>query len=105
MGKDGKFSMCMTLHLESSMNLSRKKIPVTFVDVEDDQNCRKANGWSFWAGVSDRKYVLLRGTTGYLQVPVDGKNHRDQFDNKNGRADKIRLSISIWIGSETKKGN
>ncbi len=77
-----------------------EKIPVTFVNVEDDHNVEKpmvgALGWS-----SDSKYVLLRDDWDIWQVPVDGKSPAINL-TQNGRTEKVRYQYRFSLDEEEK---
>jgi dipeptidyl aminopeptidase/acylaminoacyl peptidase len=97
-GEDGDFYV-YDIAAGTSTNIT-EKIPVTFVDVEDDHNVEKpmvgAMGWS-----SDSKYVLLRDDWDIWQVSVDGKTAAINL-TQNGRADKIRYQNRFNLDPDEK---
>ncbi|MHA7131504.1 alpha/beta hydrolase family protein [Algoriphagus namhaensis] len=97
-GEDGHFFV-YDIPSGTTTNIT-EKIPVTFVDVEDDHNVVKPMisplGWS-----SDSKYALLRDGWDIWQVPVDSKGEAVNL-TQNGRQNSIRYQYRFGLDPDEK---
>ncbi|MBX3238782.1 MAG: S9 family peptidase [Chitinophagaceae bacterium] len=98
-GKDGHFYV-YNIATGSSSNIT-EKIPVSFIDTEDDHNVEKPLtnllGWS-----NDNKYVLINDLWDIWQVPVNTHTAAVNL-TQNGRRDKIRYQFR-YITDPDEKG-
>jgi fermentation-respiration switch protein FrsA (DUF1100 family) len=97
-GKDGHFHV-YDIATKTHSNLT-EKLPVSFVDVEDDHNVVKplynSLGWS-----SDSRYVLIRDGWDIWQIPLSAKETPLNL-TQNGKAQKIRYQYRVSLDSEEK---
>ncbi|AMQ55796.1 prolyl oligopeptidase family serine peptidase [Algoriphagus sanaruensis] len=97
-GKDGNFYIYDIL-AQTHTNIT-EKLPVTFVNTEDDHNVEKPMqnplGWS-----SDSQYVLLRDGWDIWQIALSGKESPVNL-TQNGRAQKIRYQYRFSLDEEEK---
>lgn len=97
-GKDGNFYVYDIL-AQTHTNIT-EKLPVTFVNTEDDHNVEKPMqnplGWS-----SDSQYVLLRDGWDIWQISLSGKESPVNL-TQNGRAQKIRYQYRFSLDEEEK---
>ncbi len=97
-GKDGHFYV-HDIAGGASSNIT-EKIPVSFIDTEDDHNIEKPLtnllGWS-----NDNKYVLINDGWDIWQVPVNNNTAAVNL-TQNGRGDKIRYQFRYIIDPEEK---
>lgn len=98
-GKDGHFYV-HNITTGVSSNIT-EKIPVSFIDTEDDHNVEKPLtnflGWS-----NDNKYVLIADLWDIWQVPVNTSNAAVNL-TQNGRIDKIRYQFR-YVTDPDEKG-
>lgn len=97
-GKDGDY-LIYDLTTGNSTNLTAK-IPVSFINFEDDHNVEKplqnSIGWS-----SDSKYVLLRDGWDIWQVPVNSQEKPINL-TQNGKTEKIRYQYRFALDPDEK---
>ena len=97
-GKDGHFHV-YDIATKTHSNLT-EKLPVSFVDVEDDHNVVKplynSLGWS-----SDSRYVLIRDGWDIWQIPLSAKETPLNL-TQNGKAQKIRYQYRVSLDSDEK---
>ena len=97
-GKDGHFH-AYDIATKTHSNLT-EKLPVSFVDVEDDHNVVKPLysplGWS-----SDSRYALLRDGWDIWQIPLSGKETPLNL-TQNGKVQKIRYQYRVSLDAEEK---
>lgn len=97
-GKDGHFYV-YNLTTGTSTNIT-EKIPVSFIDSEDDHNIEKPLtdllGWS-----NDNKYVLINDGWDIWQIPVNAGNAAVNL-TQNGRRDKIRYQFRYVLDADEK---
>jgi dipeptidyl aminopeptidase/acylaminoacyl peptidase len=92
-GKDGHYYI-YDIAANTHRNIT-EKLPVTFVNTEDDHNVEKpmmnAIGWS-----NDSKYVLLRDEWDLWQIPMNEKETAVNL-TQNGRSEKIRYQYRFIL--------
>ena len=97
-GKDGHFHV-YDIATKTHSNLT-EKLPVSFVDVEDDHNVVKPLynplGWS-----SDSRYALIRDGWDIWQIPLSAKETPLNL-TQNGKAQKIRYQYRVSLDSDEK---
>ena len=97
-GKDGHFHV-YDISTKTHSNLT-EKLPVSFVDVEDDHNVVKPLynplGWS-----SDSRYALIRDGWDIWQIPLSAKETPLNL-TQNGKAQKIRYQYRVSLDSDEK---
>jgi fermentation-respiration switch protein FrsA (DUF1100 family) len=97
-GKDGHFHV-YDIATKTHSNLT-EKLPVSFVDVEDDHNVVKplynSLGWS-----SDSRYVLIRDGWDIWQIPLSAKETPLNL-TQNGKVQKIRYQYRVSLDSDEK---
>lgn len=97
-GKDGHFYV-YNIATGAGSNIT-EKIPVSFIDTEDDHNVEKPLtdllGWS-----NDNKYVLINDLWDIWQVPVNAGAAAVNL-TQNGRRDKIRYQSRFVTDPEEK---
>lgn len=97
-GKDGHFHV-YDIATKTHSNLT-EKLPVSFVDVEDDHNVVKPLynplGWS-----SDSRYALIRDGWDIWQIPLSAKETPLNL-TKNGKDQKIRYQYRVSLDSDEK---
>jgi dipeptidyl aminopeptidase/acylaminoacyl peptidase len=97
-GKDGHFHV-YDISTKTHSNLT-EKLPVSFVDVEDDHNVIKPLynplGWS-----SDSRYALIRDGWDIWQIPLSAKETPLNL-TQNGKVQKIRYQYRVSLDSDEK---
>jgi dienelactone hydrolase len=97
-GKDGHFYAYDILS-QTHSNLT-EKLPVSVVDVEEDENLAKPLhnplGWS-----SDSKYVLIRDGWDIWQIPMSSKEAPINL-TQNGKAQHIRYQYRVNLNADEK---
>ncbi len=97
-GKDGHFHV-YDIATKTHSNLT-EKLPVSFVDVEDDHNVVKPLynplGWS-----SDSRYALIRDGWDIWQIPLSAKETPLNL-TQNGKDQKIRYQYRVNLDSDEK---
>lgn len=97
-GKDGHYYV-YDIATRTNTNIT-EKIPVSFVNTEDDHNVEKpltpVVGWS-----SDNKYVLIRDLWDIWQVAASGKEAAVNL-TVNGRNDRVRFQGRYVLDREEK---
>lgn len=97
-GKDGHFYVYDIL-AKTHTNLT-EKLPVSFVNVEDDHNVDKPM-ISPWGWSSDSQYVLLNDGWDIWQVPMNAKESPINL-TQNGRASKIKYQYRFNLNPDEK---